>query len=193
MTFRSGERTRPSGQLCRKVLVAGPLVQGVAGMRRISASGRALLVAGAVVLFGSLFYLPWFVVSGTRADLPPGTYDGIGSTGLANTLLGGPWAWIAFVWLVVSAIAGLAIAVLGRKTRRLGTLGIIVLLLYAFLLVLAPTYLNLPASTGTASVTIAYGFVAAVLGSALIEAGARLPHMMPSRYEVPTEAEWDSP
>src|SRR5256885_16777018 len=95
----------------------------MAGMSRISAGGRALLVAGAVLLLVSLFSLPWFVVSGTRPDLPPGTYDGTGSTGLLNTLLGGPWGWIAFVWLVVSAIVGMAVAALGRRARPPGTLG----------------------------------------------------------------------
>jgi len=165
----------------------------MAGMSRISAGGRALLVAGAVLLLVSLFSLPWFVVSGTRPDLPPGTYDGTGSTGLLNTLLGGPWGWIAFVWLVVSSMVGLAVATLGRRTRSLGTLGMIVLLLYAVLLFVASPYLNPLGSTGTASVAFAYGFVTAVLGSALVEAGARLPHAMPRRYSEPTVAEWDSP
>src|SRR2546425_545706 len=44
----------------------------MAGMRAISAGGRALLVAGAAVLLGSLFVLPWFEVSGARPDLPAG-------------------------------------------------------------------------------------------------------------------------
>ncbi len=168
----------------------------MAGMKRISAGGRALLVVGAILLFGSLFFLPWFVVSGTRPDLPPGTYNGIGSTSVLNTLLGGPWGWIAFVWLVVSAMVGLGVAVLGRKTRRLGTLGMVVLLLYALFLVVVPTYLNPQGSTGTASVAFAYGFVTAVLGSALVEAGARLPRAVFGRYPAPTAAEgetWDSP
>jgi hypothetical protein len=148
-----------------------------------------LLVVGALLLFGSLFYPPWFVVSGTRTDLPSGTYNGMGSTGLLNTLVGGPWAWLAFVWLVISAIMGLAIAAIGRRTRRLGALDLLVLLPYAFVLVVAPTYLNLWGSPGTASVTFAYGFVTAVLGSVFIEAGARLPRAMRAVYEVPTEAD----
>ena len=48
----------------------------MAGMKRISAGGRALLVVGAILLFGSLFFLPWFVVSGTRPDLPARPRDG---------------------------------------------------------------------------------------------------------------------
>jgi len=163
----------------------------MAGMMRTSAGGRALAVVGAIVLFGSLFFLPWFVVSGTRPDLPPGTYDGLASTGLLNTLLGGPWGWIAFVWLAVSAFLGLGVAAVGRKTRRLGTAGIIVLLLYALFLLVVPTYLNPQASSGTASVSFAYGFVAAVLGSALVEAGARLPRAAFGRYQAPTAAGWD--
>src|SRR6266704_784551 len=161
----------------------------MAGMRVISAGGRALLIAGAAVLLGSLFVLPWFAVSGTRPDLPAGTYGGMGSTELVNALLGGPWGWVAFLWLVVAAFLAIGIAAVGRKTRRIGTSGIIVLLLYA-LLVVAPPYLNPQASSGTVSVSFGYGFVAGVLGAALIEAGARWPRPMAARYEVPTTAEW---
>jgi len=177
--------------LYRKVLDAILLVRAMAGMRAISAGGRAFLVAGAAVLLGSLFVLPWFEVSGTRPDLPAGTYGGMGSTELVNTLLSGPWGWIAFLWLVVSAFLAMGIAAVGRKTRRIGTSGIVLLLLYAILLVVAPPYLNPQASSGTVSVSLGYGFVAGVLGSALIEAGARWPRPMHARYEVPTTAEWE--
>lgn len=163
----------------------------MAGFRPISAGGRALLFAGAAVLFGGLFFLPWFRVSGTRPDLLPGTYDGLGSTGLVNTLLSGPWGWIAFLWLVFSVFLALGIGAIGRKTRRIGTVSIVVLLLYALLLVVIPTYLSPQGSAGTASVSFTYGFVAAVLGAALIEAGARWPRTVRGRYEVPTTAEWD--
>jgi len=64
---------------------------------------------------------------------------------------------------------------------------------YAFYLVVAPNYLNLPGPTGTASGAFAYGFLAAVLGSVFIEAGARLPHVVRAHYEVPTAAEWEDP
>src|SRR2546422_8839518 len=137
----------------------------MAGMMRTSAGGRAVRVVGAIVVFGRPFFLPWFVVSGTRPDLPPGTYDGLASTGLLNTLLGGPWGWIAFVWLAVSAFLGLGVAAVGRKTRRLGTAGIIVLLQYALFLLVVATNLNPHAPSGTASVAFAYGHVAAGLGS----------------------------
>src|SRR2546425_13326661 len=99
----------------------------MAGMRAISAGGRALLVAGAAVLLGSLFMLPWFEVSGTRPELPAGTYGGIGSTELVNSLLSGPWGWIAFLWLVVAALPAIGIAALGRKTPRIRTSGIALL------------------------------------------------------------------
>src|SRR3989442_3246247 len=165
---------RPGEHLYRKVLDAIPLVRAMAGMRAISAGGRALVVAGAALLLGSLFVLPWFAVSGTRPDLPGGTYGGMGSTDLVNALLSGSWGWIAFLWLVVSAFLAIGIAVVGRKTRRIGTSGIVVLLLYAVLLVVAPPYLNPQASSAAVSVSFGYGFVAGVLGSALIEAGAPL-------------------
>ena len=182
---------RPGEHLYRKVLDAIPLVRAMAGMRAISAGGRALVVAGAALLLGSLFVLPWFAVSGTRPDLPAGTYGGMGSTDLVNTLLSGPWGWIAFLWLVVSAFLAIGIAVVGRKTRRIGTSGIVVLLLYAVLLVVAPPYLNPQASSGSVSVSFGYGFVAGVLGSALIEAGARWPRPVRAQYEAPTTAEWE--
>ena len=182
---------RPGEHLYRKVLDAIPLVRAMAGMRAISAGGRALVVAGAALLLGSLFVLPWFAVSGTRPDLPAGTYGGMGSTDLVNTLLSGPWGWIAFLWLVVSAFLAIGIAVVGRKTRRIGTSGIVVLLLYAVLLVVAPPYLNPQASSAAVSVSFGYGFVAGVLGSALIEAGARWPRAVRARYEAPTTAEWE--
>src|SRR2546425_2143118 len=107
----------------------------MAGMRAISAGGRALLVAGAAVLLGSLFVLPWFAVSGTRPDLPAGTYGGMGSTELLNALLSGPWGWIAFLWVVVSAFLALGIAVVGRKTHPIWTSGLVVFLLAEVLLV----------------------------------------------------------
>src|SRR6266704_1480041 len=167
---------RPGEHLYRKVLDAIPLVRAMAGMRAISAGGRALVVAGAALLLGSLFVLPWFAVSGTRPDLPAGTYGGMGSTDLVNTLLSGPWGWIAFLWLVVSGFLAIGIAVV---------------LLYAVLLVVAPPYLNPQASSGSVSVSFGYGFVAGVLGSALIEAGARWPRAVRARYEAPTTAEWE--
>src|SRR2546426_9346520 len=160
----------------------------MAGMRAISAGGRALLVAGAAVLLGSLFMLPWFEVSGTRPDLPAGTYGGMGSAELVNSLLSGPWGWIAFLWLVVAAFLAIGIAAVGRKTRRIGTSGIVVLLLYVLLLVVAPPYLNPQASSGTVSVSFGYGFVAGVLGSGLIEAGGPLARPVPGRFEVSTTA-----
>src|SRR5207249_11934295 len=155
------------------------------------AASRSLVVTGAALLPAGRFVLPWVAVSGTRTDLPAGTYGGMGSTELVNSLLGGPWGWIAFLWLVVAAFLGIGIAAVGRKTRRIGTSGIVVLLLYVVLLVVAPPYLNPQASSGTVSVSFGYGFVAGVLGSALIEAGARWPRPVRAQYEAPTTAEWE--
>src|SRR5205814_9961827 len=123
----------------------------------------------------------------------PGTGIGMRVTGLMSAVVGGPCAWVAFVCMVSSAIVGLAMGAVGRRTRRLGALDLLVLLVYAFYLVVAPDCLNLPGPTGTASGAFAYGFLAAVLGSVFIEAGARLPHVVRSHYEVPTAAEWEDP
>src|SRR3989441_11490301 len=116
----------------------------MAGMRVISAGGRALIIAGAAVLLGSLFVLPWFAVSGTRPDLPAGTYGGVGSTELVKSLLSGPWGWIAFLWVGVAAFLAIGVAAVGRKTRRIGAAGGLGLLLYVVLLVVAPACLDTP-------------------------------------------------
>src|SRR2546422_2040832 len=102
--FTNAVWIRPRGHLYRKVLDAIPLVRAMAGMRAISAGGRALLVAGAAVLLGSLFVLPWFAVSGTRPDLPAGTYGGMGSPELVNALLHGPSGWVCFLWRLGSGV-----------------------------------------------------------------------------------------
>src|SRR2546422_8786636 len=88
--FTNAVWIRPRGHLYRKVLDAIPLVRAMAGMRAISAGGRALVVAGAALLLGSLFVLPWFEVSGTRPDLPAGRYGGVGGTGGGDSLPQGP-------------------------------------------------------------------------------------------------------
>src|SRR3989449_10968017 len=98
----------------------------MAGMRAISAGGRALLVAGAAVLLGSLFVLPWFAVSGTRPDLPAGADGVMGSTELVNALLTGPRGVIAVLWVVVSAVLATRDAGVGRSTRATGLHGMVV-------------------------------------------------------------------
>src|SRR2546425_5341197 len=90
----------------------------MAGMRAISAGGRALLVAGAAVLLGSLFVLPWFAVSGTRPDLPAGTYGGVGSTGLVEALLSGPGGWGALLLVVGAAVLPYGVPGAGRQNTR---------------------------------------------------------------------------
>src|SRR5881396_1014108 len=113
------------------------------GMRRISGAGRGLLVLGAALLLVSLFgnalfpastYFNWFTISGSRPELPAGTYTGIHATELLNTLANGPYMWVAFGWLLVCVTAAIAIAGIGQRTRHFGTLGILVVLLYAALL-----------------------------------------------------------
>src|SRR2546425_5888485 len=113
----NGVSIRPGGHLYRKVLDAIPLVRAMAGMRAISAGGRALVVTGAALLLGSLFVLPWFAVSGTRPDLPAGTYGGVGRTGLVNSLMSGPWGGVAFLWAAGAGVRPLRIASLGRHAR----------------------------------------------------------------------------
>jgi hypothetical protein len=113
---------------------------------KISGTGRGLLVLGAAllltsllgsVLFPSLPLSAWFTISGTRSELPAGSYTGIQATQLLNTLANGPYAWIAFGWLLVCAAAAIAISGIGERTRNFGTSGILVLLLYAGILFLA--------------------------------------------------------
>jgi len=159
----------------------------MAGAVRVSPAARVLLVVGAVVLLLSLFLVPWFTVTGSRAELPAGTYTGVGTTELLNGLAKGPWAWIAFAWFIVSAIAAIAVAAVGRRTHNLGTSGILVLVLYAILLLVAANLVNQQASGANAGIGFEYGFVAAVVGSALIEAGSRFPVPAPMKPGVPAE------
>jgi|GEM_PF-3101746 len=156
--------------------------------------GRVLLLVGAVLLIISLF-LPWFLIGGPRTDVRAGTYDGVGLTNLLNDLAKGPYAWAAFIWLILVVIFAVISAFVGRKFAMFGTSGILVLVLYAILIFVAA---NLASSNdpsgGTATVAFAYGFFLGILGSALIEAGARLkkPAAAPIRAE-PASATTDQP
>jgi len=163
--------------------------------RRLSGAGRGLLVLGAALLlvnfFGiallpSLPSLPWFAVSGNRPELPVGSYNALQTTQLVNQLVNGPYAWLAFGLLLVVAMAGIAIAGIGERTRHFGTAGILVLLIYAAVLYLAAYQYNQQAAGSNAAITIGYGFVLAVIACALIEAGARWPSPVPMRARVPT-------
>src|SRR5436189_6397644 len=100
------------------------------GARRLSGAGRGLLVLGAALLlvnfFGiallpSLPSLPWFTVSGNRPELAVGSYDALQSTRLLNGIANGPYAWLAFGWLLVVSMAGIAIAGIAERTRHFGT------------------------------------------------------------------------
>jgi hypothetical protein len=157
---------------------------------KISGAGRGLLVLGAALLLtslvGSVFFpsLPfsaWFTISGNRFELPAGSYTGIQATQLLNTLANGPYAWIAFGWLLVCAAAALAVSGIRERTRNFGTSGILVLLLYAGILFLAAYRYNQQAPAGEATVSIGYGFIVAVVACIFIEAGARLPSAVPTR------------
>src|SRR5467141_215062 len=167
------------------------------GSRRLSGLGRGLLAVGAggllVSLFGNLFfpsvsYFSWFTISGTRPELPAGSYTAIQATDLLNALANGPYMWIAFGWLLACAGAAIAIAGIGQKTRNFGLSGILVLLLYAALLFVGAYQYNQLAPGGDAAISIGYGLVAAVASCAVIEAGARLPSAVPTRARVPAVA-----
>lgn len=161
-----------------------------------SGGGRALLVTGSAVLLASLLLplppLTWFTLSGATRELPVGTYTGVQITGLLASLVEGPFAligvlaWAGLALLFVSATAAIAVAGMARGTRHIGTLGLLILLLYAGVLYLTAYRLNLPLIGSDAAVSIGYGFVAAVLGCALIEAGGRLPRAVPMRRPVPS-------
>jgi len=135
--------------------------------------GRVVLLVGAVLLIVSLF-LPWFVIGGSQQRLPAGTYDGVGITNVLNTLAQGPYAWAAFAWLILVVVFGVTSAFVGRKFSMFGTSGILVLALYAILIFVAANLINQGVTSGAATVGFAYGFFLAIIGSALIETGARL-------------------
>jgi len=163
-------------------------------MRRISGAGRGLLVLGAALLLVSLFgnlvfpstYVAWFTLSGNQPQLPAGAYTGIQVTELLNTLVSGPYLWIAFGCLLVSAAAAIAIGGIGERTRHFGTFGVLILLLYAGLLYVAAYQYNQPAPGGNAAIAIGYGFLTAMAACVLIEVGARLPSAVPVRSRVTT-------
>lgn len=154
---------------------------------RVSPVARVLLVAGAALLLYSLF-LPWFTITGTRTDLPADTYTGVRSTELLNSLANGPWAWIAFGWLLVCSVVAVAVAAVGRRTHNFGTSGILVLVLYAILLLVAANLVNQQAAGSTAGISFVYGFVGAIAGAALIEAGSRFPRPARAKAGVPAGA-----
>lgn len=166
----------------------------MAGVGAVSGGGRALLVLGAAVLLASLVVplLTWFTVSGDSSRFPGGTYTSFQSAGLLTSLVEGPWApigllsYVGFGLLLVCATAGLAAAGMGRRTRNVGSLGIVISLLFAGLLYLTAYRMNLPLTGSDAAISIGYGFVAAVAGSALLEAGGRWPRAVPTRRPLPT-------
>src|SRR2546429_688020 len=63
LILKNEKRTEQAAGCVGRYLPRSPSYAPMAGMKRISASGRALLVAGALLVFYSLFYAPWFVVA----------------------------------------------------------------------------------------------------------------------------------
>lgn len=179
-----------------KVLGQDRFLSRVAGVRAISGTGRGLLLVGAAVLLTSLLLpsLTWFTLSSARSELPTGTYTSFQTTELVRSLAGEPVpllgyvAWIGYAWLFVCAAAAIAASGIGERIRRFGASGILVLLLFAGLLFLTAYQLNEPLAGDNAAVTLGYGFVAAVAGAALVEAGGRLPSAMPTKRGVPAAA-----
>ncbi|HYY47725.1 MAG TPA: hypothetical protein VFA17_03485 [Thermoplasmata archaeon] len=165
----------------------------MAGVRGVSGAGRGLLVVGAAALLASLLVpsLTWFTVSGTKTELPAGTYTGIQTAQLLSGLAPAPYtlfgylAWAAYALLFVAVTAALAVAGMGRRTRNVGTASILLLLLEGALLYVTAYGLSLPASGAPAVLSVGYGFVAAVAGAALIEAGGRIPGRVPMAVGMP--------
>jgi uncharacterized membrane protein YhaH (DUF805 family) len=154
--------------------------------KAVSPTARGLFVIGAALLVVGLF-LPWFSVAGTQEKLPADTYTGVGTTELLNSLANGPYTWIAFGWLLACAVIALIVAVVGRRAHNFGTSGVLVLVLYALLLYVAANLVNQQSAGANASVSLAYGFVVAIVGSALIEAGSRYPRPTAKKGPTPVE------
>ncbi len=149
------------------------MAEGKPERKRVVPAGRVLLAVGGALLLIGLF-LPWFDLGGNAAQLPAGAYTGVTTTTLLNDLAKGPYAWIAFAWLLVCAIVAFAAAALGRKVANFGVSGVLVLVLYAILLFVAQNLVNQQTASASAAVSFTYGFIVAILGSAFIEAGMRM-------------------
>jgi len=149
--------------------------------------GRALLVVGAVLLLAGML-LPWFRVMGTQSQLPAGEYDGAGATNLFNNLSKTPYAWAAYVWLVLVMIFAVISALIGRKFSNFGTSGVLVLALYGILITVADNLVSQGVTSGAAEVSLSYGYFTAIIGSGLIEGGSRLlkPRARPEK-ELPPQ------
>lgn len=157
--------------------------------KRVLPAGRVLLAVGGVMLLVGLF-LPWLGITGNQAQLPTKDYSGIDATSLLNDLAKGPYAWIAFAWLLIVAFLAFAAAGLARKVANFGTSGVLVLILYAVLVVVAVNLVNQNNTSGSAGIFFEYGFFVALIGAACIEAGMRLFKARPTAQEQPgSEAE----
>jgi hypothetical protein len=176
----------------------------MAVVRGISGAGRALLLVGAAALIASLVLpnmvpsLSWFTISGTNSELPAGTYTAVDTTrllfGLAPEQYAfvGYLAWVVFFLFLAAVTGAIAAAGMGRRTRNVGTGALLLLLVEGALLYYTAYGLSLPPSGTPAVLSVGYGFVAAVAGAALIEAGGRLPGRVPMRVGVPTPMDQDN-
>jgi hypothetical protein len=172
----------------------------MAAVRGISGAGRALLLVGAAALMASIVLpsvvpsLSWFTLSGTNPELPAGTYTAWGITEVLFGLAPGQYAflgyvaWIVFGLLIVAVTGAIAAAGMARRTRNVGTGTLLLLLIEGALLYYTAYGLSLPPAGTPAVLSVGYGFVAAVAGAALIEAGGRLPGRVPMGVGVPTGA-----
>jgi hypothetical protein len=146
-----------------------------------------LLLVGSVLLLAS-FFLPWFTVSSVSSEpnglrnLPSGQYGvpevlafaplAFSYSGTFTFFEGAFVANLAYVWLITVAVIGVTSTLVVRKFAWFGVSGTAVLALFAISMFVLASQLG-PAF-GNPSVDFAYGFGLAVIGSALIEAGARL-------------------
>ncbi len=144
--------------------------------------GRVLLLVGSVLLLVS-YFLPWFTVPSPILGigdqyLGTSTRTYYGLDGIATLPLaffgGGLSALLASVWLFLVVVFGVASAIGVRRFSWFGISGILLLALAAIQMFVAAKYGGITITSGTPSVGFAYGFILAVIGSASIEAGARL-------------------
>ncbi|HYM41071.1 MAG TPA: hypothetical protein VEY12_13160 [Thermoplasmata archaeon] len=164
----------------------------MAEAKRVLPAGRILLAVGGVLLLVALF-LPWFGIGGNQSQLPAKDYNGIDLTTLLNNLAKGPYAWLAFAWLLIVAFLAFVAAGIARKIANFGTSGVLVLILYAILLIVAQNLVNQNATSGNATVALEYGFIVAIIGAACIEAGMRLFKAPAAPQEQPPAAAESKP
>lgn len=158
--------------------------------KRIVPVGQVLLLVGSSLLLVS-FFLPWFTVtygvSGSNNEaLPAGSYDGLDAIGVLGIFGGYVFTYAAFVWLILVAVFGVTSVLVVRKFSWFGISGILVLVMSAIQMFFVAISVGLWYTFGTPSIGFAYGFVLAVIGSAVIETGARLKTPAPKAASMRT-------